>query len=189
MFSEKNDDKAVSITNVCDRVASLVYAEHLKGVPENRIVWLECYPFARNDKAYIDLLQFDTEVVETEGTGPGTSGTFRFYRPRWHRLYESSNIDKMGFLQNHSTMLMNIYKAQVIFEVEDKEWHYWRVIAGLEGLFILTSNHVAAVPDRMFDVPGIIEFMKSKKKHFDPGVDLEQRFTDELISGFLNKGL
>jgi hypothetical protein len=189
MFSEKNDDKAISITNVCDRVASLVYAEHLRGVPENKIVWLECYPFSRNGKAYIDLLQFDSEVVETDGTGPGTGGTLRFYRPRWHRLFESGNIDKMGFLQNHSVMLMHLYKAQVIFEIEDKDGHYWRVLAGLDGLFIITSNPAAGVPDCMSDVPGTIEFIKRKSKFFEPGVDLEQRFTDELISGFLNKGL
>jgi len=189
VFSEKNDDKSVSITNVCDRVASLVYAEHLRGVPSNRIVWLECYPFSRNDKAYIDLLQFDSEVVETEGSGPGTGGTLRFYRPRWHRLYEANHIDRMEFLRSHANMLKNLYDAQVIFEIEDRDAHCWRVLAGLEGLFVITSNQSAEVPDLKFDVPGVIAFIKSKSKFFDPGVDLEQRFTDELINGFLNKGL
>jgi hypothetical protein len=33
------------------------------------------------------------------------------------------------------------------------------------------------------------EFIRGRKGFFDPGVDLEQRFTEELINGFLNKGL
>jgi hypothetical protein len=189
MFSERNDDKTISITNICDRMASLVYAEYLKGVPENRIIWLECYPFTRNGKAYIDLLQFDSEVVETEGTGPGTSGTLRFYRPRWHRLFEAGRIDRMEFLKGHANTLKNLYKAQVIFELEDRDGYYWRVLAGIDGLFIITSNPAADAPDSSFDMPAMTEFIKGKSKFFDPGIDLEKRFTEELINGFLNKGL
>jgi hypothetical protein len=189
MFSERNDDKTISITNICDRMASLVYAEYLPGVPENKIVWLECYPFTKNVKAYIDLLQFDSEVVETGGTGPGTSGTLRFYRPRWHRLFESNNINRMEFLDVHANMLKNLYRAQVIFELEDKDGYNWRVLAGIDGLFVISSNPAAEAPDSRFDVPGMTEFIKGKGRYFDPGIDLEQRFTEELINGFLNKGL
>jgi len=189
MFSEKDDEKTISITNVCDRMASLAYVEHLRGVPENRIVWLECHPFSGNGKAYIDLLQFDSEVVETEGTGYGASGTLRFYRPRWHRLYEANRIDRLGFLKGHANMLKSLYKAQVIFELEDKDGYYWRVLAGLDGLFIISSNPAVEMPDRSFDVPGLTAFIKGKSSYFDSGIDLEQRFTEELINGFLNKGL
>jgi hypothetical protein len=189
VFSERNDEGAISITNVCDRMASLVYAEYLKGVPENKIIWLECYPFARSGKAYIDLLQFDSEVVETDGIGHGASGSLRFYRTRWHRLYESSRIDRIEFLEKHANLVQNLYKAQVIFEQDDRDGHYWRVIAGLDGLFLITSNPDASVPDSRFDVPGMTEYIREKKGYFDSGIDLEQRFTEELINGFLNKGL
>jgi hypothetical protein len=189
VFSERNDDNPISITNVCDRMASLVYAEYLRGTPENKIVWLECYPFAKNGKAYIDLLQFDSEAVETDGTGHGASGTLRFYRTRWHRIYESGRIDRMGFLEAHANLIQSLYKAQVIFEQEDRYGYYWRVIAGMDGLFIITSNPEGDAPDCSFDVPGMAEFIRGRKGFFDPGVDLEQRFTEELINGFLNKGL
>jgi hypothetical protein len=189
IFSESNDDSSISITNVCDRMASLVYAEYLRGVPENKIVWLECYPFPKTGKGYIDLLQFDSEVVETDGTGHGASGTLRFYRTRWHRLFESKQINRMEFLESHANLVQNLYKAQVIFELEDKDGHYWRVVAGLDGLFLITSNPDAEAPDYSFDVPGMTEFIKGKSKYFDSCIDLEQRFTEELINGFLNKGL
>jgi len=189
VFSERNDDTPISITNVCDRMASLVYAEYLRGVPENKIVWLECYPFAKGGKAYIDLLQFDSEVVETDGTGHGASGTLRFYRTRWHRLFEAGRIDRLEFLEKHEGLIQNLYKAQVIFEQDDKEGYFWRVIAGLDGLFVITSNPDADAPDHSFDVPGMTEFIKSQTGYFDPSINLEQRFTEELINGFLNKGL
>jgi|WetSurMetagenome_2_1015567.scaffolds.fasta_scaffold00068_24 hypothetical protein len=189
VLSERDDDNPISITNVCDRVASLVYAEYMRGVPENKIIWLECYPFTKSGKAYIDLLQFDSEAVETDGTGHGASGTLRFYRTRWHRIYESNRIDRLEFLEKHANLIQNLYKAQVIFEQEDRDGYYWRVIASLDGLFIITSNPDADTPDRSFDVPGMSAFIGEKKSYFDPGVDLEQRFTEELINGFLNKGL
>jgi hypothetical protein len=189
VFSERNDENSISITNICDRMASLVYADYLRGVPENRIIWLECYPFTKSGKAYIDLLQFDSEVVETEGVGPGASGSLRFYRTRWHRLYEANRIDRLEFLERHAVLVQNLYKAQVIFEQEDRDGHFWRVIAGLEGLFILTSNPDADTPDHSFDVPAMTGFIKEQSGYFDSSINLEQRFTEELISGFLNKGL
>ena len=189
VLTERSDNAALSISNVSDRIASQIYADYLPGVPENKIIWLEYYPASRGNKAYVDLVQFDFEVVPSHGTGPRTSGTLRFYHPRWHRLYESRHLDRNEFLAGHANMIQNLYHAQVILEVEDKDGHCWRVITGREKLFILTPNPEANLPDKGFDVPGIHSIFRDKKKFFSSDVDLEQRFTDELVKGFLNKGL
>jgi hypothetical protein len=181
--------EALAITNVCDRIASQIYADYLHGATENKIVWLEHYPAVRGNKAQIDLVQFDFEVVPSEGTGPGTSGTLRFYHPRWYRLYESRHLDRIEFLSKHSNLIQNLYHAQVIFEIEDRDGHCWRLVTGKERLFVITSNPEADVPDEGFDVKGMSELLRGKKKFFAAGIDIEQRFIDELVKGFLNKGL
>jgi hypothetical protein len=134
-------------------------------------------------------VQFDFEVVPSKGTGPGTSGTLRFYRPRWHRLFESRHLDPKAFLSSHAKLVRNLHDAQVILEIEDKERHCWRVVTGKEKLFVITPNTEANVPDKGYDVKGINELLKAKKRFFGPEIDLEQRFTEELVKGFLNKGL
>ncbi len=187
VLTERSD--ALSITNVCDRIASQIYADYLHGVPENKIVWLEHYPAVRGNKAHIDLVQFDFEVVASKGTGPGTSGTLRFYQPRWHRLYESRHLDRIEFLTKHENLMRNIYHAQVIFEMQDKEGHYWRLLTGNDRLFLITSNPDAGIPDEGFDVKGVSDLLRQKKNFFAAGIDIEQRFIDELVKGFLNKGL
>ena len=189
VLTERSDNNALSITNVCDRIASQIYADYLSGVSENKIVWLEHYPAGRGNKAYLDLVQFDFEIVPSEGTGPGTSGTLRFYHPRWHRIFESRHLDRNAFLVAHAKLVQNLYHAQVILELEDKDGHCWRVVIGRERLFIITPNPEANVPDEGYDVKGINELLREKRKYFDPQIDLEQRFTDELVKGFLNKGL
>jgi hypothetical protein len=62
-------------------------------------------------------------------------------------------------------------------------------VTGRETLFIFTSNPEADLPDKGLDVPGINAILHEKKRFFRPDIDLEQRFTDELVKGFLNKGL
>ena len=189
VLTERNDNTALSISNVSDRIASQIYADYLSGVPENKIIWLEYYPPSRGNKAYIDLVQFDFEVVPSQGTHPDTTGTLRFYHPRWHRLYESRNLDRNEFLADHANLIQNLYHAQVILELEDKEGHCWRVVTGRETLFIFSPNPEANLPDKGYDVPGINAILREKKRFFRPDIDLEQRFTDELVKGFLNKGL
>ncbi|MGO9377923.1 MAG: hypothetical protein ACLPN1_18745 [Dissulfurispiraceae bacterium] len=189
VLTERNDNTALSISNVSDRIASQIYADYLAGVPENKIIWLEYYPLSRGNKAYIDLVQFDFEVVPAQGTHPSTTGTLRFYHPRWHRLYESRHLDRNEFLTNHANLIQNLYQAQVILELTDKEGHCWRVVTGREMLFLLTSNPEANLLDKGFDVRGINEILREKKRFFSPDINLEQRFTDELVKGFLNKGL
>ncbi|HTZ16860.1 MAG TPA: hypothetical protein VMB78_00315 [Dissulfurispiraceae bacterium] len=189
VLTERSENNALSITNVCDRIASQIYADHLSGVSENKIVWLEHYPAIRGNKAHIDLVQFDFEVVPSEGTGPGTSGTLRFYHPRWYRLYEARHLDRIEFLGKHANLIQNLYRAQVIFEIEDKDGHCWRLVTGKEKLFVITSNLEAGIPDEGFDAKGMSELLGRKKKFFGDQVDIEQRFVDELVKGFLNKGL
>ncbi len=187
VLTERSD--ALAITNVCDRIASQIYADYLRGVIENKIVWLEHYPAVRGNKAHIDLVQFDSEVVPSEGTGPVTSGTLRFYHPRWHRLFESRHLDRIDFLGRHQNLIQNLYQAQVIFEIEDKDGHCWRLVTGKERLYVITSNPEAFIPDEGFDVKGMSELLREKRKFFGAGIDIEQRFIDELVKGFLNKGL
>jgi hypothetical protein len=86
-------------------------------------------------------------------------------------------------------LIQNLYHAQVILELEDKDGHCWRVVIGRERLFIITPHPEANVPDEGYDVKGINELLREKRKYFGPQIDLEQRFTDELVKGFLNKGL
>jgi hypothetical protein len=189
VLTERSDNNALSITNVCDRIASQIYADYLSGVAESKIVWLEHYPAARGNKAYLDLVQFDFEIVPSEGTGPGTSGTLRFYRPRWHRLFESRHLNRNEFLTVHANLIRNLYHAQVILELEDKDGYYWRVLTGKERLFVITPNPEAKVSDEGFDVKGTNELLRVNRKFFSPEINLEQRFTDELVKGFLDKGL
>ncbi len=189
VLTERNDNNALSITNVCDRIASQIYADYLPGIPENKIVWMEHYPAKKGGKAYIDLVLFDFEVVPSQGTGPATAATLRFYHPSWHRLFESRRLDLNEFLTVHAEMMGNLYHAQVIFEVEDRAGYFWRVVTGEEKLFVITSNPEAGVPDKGYDVQGINQLLMEKKEFFSKDIDLEQRFTDELIKGFLNKGL
>jgi hypothetical protein len=189
ILTELSDNNTLSITNVCDRIASQIYADYLFGVAENRMVWLEHYPAIRGNKAHIDLVEFDYEVVPTEGTGPETSGTIRFYHPRWHRLVESRHLDRNEFMTAHANLVQNLYHAQVILDIEDKDGYCWRVVTGKEKLFVITSNPEAGVPDKGYDVKGIHELLRNKKGLFGPDSDIEQRFTDELVRGFLEKGL
>jgi len=189
VLTERTDNTALSISNVSDRIASQIYADYLAGVPENKVVWLEYYPPSRGNKAYIDLVQFDYEVVPTTGTGPGTTGTLRFYHPRWHRLYESRTLDRNQFMSSHANLIQNLYHAQVILDLDDREGHVWRIITGQEKLYVISPNSDAGLPDKGFDVPGMNALLREKKRFFSPEIDLEQRFTDELVKGFLNKGL
>ncbi|MCL4537915.1 MAG: hypothetical protein M1610_10040 [Nitrospirae bacterium] len=180
IMSENKNNKGISVTNACDRIATQAYAKFLTNISPDKIVWLEHSPASRMHKAHLDLIQFQHTLKE---------GTVSFTNPQWKRFSEASQIVPVDFLRNYGYILKELCNANMIFAIEDKSNHHWRVWANPEGFFIVSSNPAAALPDSMLDAPGVTVVLKSNAHLFGPDIDIEGQFTAALMSGFLNKGL
>ncbi|HCZ11525.1 MAG TPA: hypothetical protein DHV16_04580 [Nitrospiraceae bacterium] len=178
MMTEDTKNKGISITGASDRIATQIYAAFLKNTPQDRIIWLEHTPASRTHKARIDLVQFQYHAKSAS-----------FTNPQWKSFLESRRITPPEFLKNYGYILKELCNAQMIFAVEDRKNHYWRVWAAAEGFFIISSNRAAKITGEMLDAPGVVETLKNNRKFFDSDMDIEERFTTALMKGFLNKGL
>lgn len=181
MITEDKNNKGLSVTNVCDRIATQVYTKFLKNIPADRIVWLEHSPASRVHKAHIDLIQFQHSMQ--------TKGAVSFTNPRWKRFFEASNIVPIEFLKTYGHILKGLSNAHMIFAIEDNNGYYWRVWANPEGFFIVSSNPSTAIPGSMLDAHGVTKVLKDNQHLFGPDIDIEEQFTAALMKGFLNKGL
>lgn len=191
MITESKDKKGVSVTNVCDRIATEVYRTYLKGIPPAKIVWLEHSPACRTHKAHIDLLQFehDAAIRESAAAGEVTMNEVVFTRPCWKRFLESQSIEQREFLTVYGYMLKELCDTNMVFAAEDKSRHYWRVWTTADGFFIVSDNAGAAIPKKLLDARGVIDALKKNQRFFGAGFDVEGQFTTALMKGFLNKGL
>jgi len=178
MMTEDKKNKGISITGASDRIATQIYSAFLKDVPPDRIVWIEHTPASRTHKARIDVVQFQYHAKSAS-----------FTNPQWKSFFESSQVTPAEFLKKYGYVLKELCSAQMIFSIEDRKNHYWRVWAAAEGFFITSSNRSAKLTEKMLDAPGVIKTLKNNRKFFDPAMDIEERFTTALMKGFLNKGL
>lgn len=180
MMTESKHNKGVSLTNICDRIATQVYAKFLADITADKIVWLEHSPASRMHKAHVDLIQFQHTLKE---------GTISFANPQWKRFFEASQIVPTDFLKNYGYMLKKLCNANMIFAIEDKSNHHWHIWANPEGFFIMSSNPSVALPDSVIDAHGVTTVLKGNAYFFEPDIDIEEQFTAALIKGFLDKGL
>lgn len=180
MMTENKKNKSLSVTNVCDRIATQVYARFFADIPADKIVWLEHSPASRMHKAHVDLIQFQHILKK---------GIVLFTNPQWKRFFEASQIVPIDFLRNYGYTLKELCNANMVFAIEDKNNYYWRVWANPEGFFIVSSNTSAALPDSMLDAHGVVNVLKNSQHFFWPGVDIGEEFTAALMKGFLDKGL
>jgi hypothetical protein len=180
VMTESKKNKGLSVTNVCDRIATRVYARFLADIPADKIVWLEHSPAGRMHKAHVDLIQFLYTLKE---------GAVSFTNPQWKRFFEASQEVPIDFLRNYGYMLKEFCNANMIFASEDKNSYYWRVWANPEGFFIMSSNPSAVIPDILLDAHGVTQVLKNNHHFFMPDIDIEEQFTAALMKGFLNKGL
>lgn len=183
MMTENKKNKGVPFTNACDRIATMIYAGHLKKVPPDKTIWLEHCPAGRTHRAHVDLIQFHRNF---KGGDPGAAV---FSRPRWKRFFESRRIIPAEFLEKYGYVLKELAEAHIIYAVEDRKGLQWRVWANQEGFFIVSSNASAGIPEHMLDAHGVTAALQRNNRFFDAGMKVEETFTNALVKGFLNKGL
>jgi hypothetical protein len=180
MMTESKNNKGLSVTNICNRIATQVYARFLADISADKIVWLEHSPASRMHKAHVDIIQFQHTLQK---------GIVSFTTPQWKRFFEASQIVPIDFLRNYGYMLKELCNANMIFAIEDRSNYYWRVWANPEGFFIVSSNPSAALLDNMLDAHGVTQVLKNSQHFFEPDIDIEGQFTAALMKGFLDKGL
>ena len=178
MMSESKDNRGVSVTGACDRIATQVHAEFLPEVAADTIVWLEHSPAGRTHRAYIDLVQFQCDVRK-----------HAFHHPQWKRFIESPRIVHLEFLENYGYVLKELRSAHLVFETEDRNGYHWRIWANREGFFAVSANPSAGLSRSLLDVEGVNAVLRENRQFFGASVDLEEQFTTALMKSFLNKGL
>lgn len=181
IMAEHKNNQGISVTNACDRIATQLYTRYLANVRCERVVWLEHCPATRMHKAHMDLIQFRHEEPRP--------GAIVFSNPQWKRFIEAQRIVHAEFLKTYGYILKELGNAHMIFAVEDKHDHSWRIWANQEGFFIISANPSAVLPDFILDVNGVIGTLRQNQQFFASGDDLGEQFTTALMKGFLNKGL
>jgi hypothetical protein len=181
MIADSKKHKGYSITNICDRIATVVYADHLGGVSPSRIVWLEYHAGGKFGKSSLDIIEFKISL--------DSYGNPVYENPGWKRLFEAKKIVPIDFLRKFGYALQELVSPIMVMAIEDKRGHIWRVLAGESGLFIITPNPSANIPESALDVEGVEKILKKHEKHFKRDANIEDSFTNNLIKGFLNKGL
>ena len=191
MMTETKGKQAMSVTNACDRIATQVYSRLLKDMPADKVVWLEHSPASRIHNACVDLVQFYLEppAAGHRVRGRDKNAGFVFSRPRWKRFFESRHLVRLEFLKSYGYVLKALCSAHLIFSIEDENDFSWRVWANQEGLFIVSANPAAELPDCMLDVSGVSEALRKRQHYFRSDINMEEQFTREFMRVFLNKGL
>lgn len=178
MITERKDNPGVSVTTVCDRIATELYSDFLADVPAGTVVWLEHYPASRGDRAHVDMVQFQL-----------AAGAASFAHPHWLRLFEAKRIVPLEFMESYGNVLKELLGASLVFTVEDKDGYFWRVWANESGLVVLSSNPGAALPDRQLEANEVAQLLRENQKVLRSDAAVEEQFTTALMKGFLNRGL
>lgn len=190
MITERKDNQGVLVTTACDRIATELYGDLLPDKEEESVVWLEHAPAYRADRAHIDVVQFESAPLPGAGhPGEGKKRPRVFSNPLWLRFFEAKRIVPLEFLETYRNILKELVTARLVFTVEDKDGCYWRVWASQDGLFIVSANPAAKLPDRRLDVPAVTQVLKDHQQLLRSDKAIEEQFTTALMKGFLNRGL